>query len=138
LDLSRRGRLGHDAEGDAPEPRVHGAILPRLPRPATHEFRPGAQRLGHGPGLRGTAPGLVRRITVEDLAEGADAIGAQLKSEGIEKGPGTAGVAVHLEVREGEGTEQPAPYRPLVIRAVTLPRASVVAPAIVGMARIEA
>jgi hypothetical protein len=36
LDLSRRGRLGHDAEGDAPEPRVHGAILPRLPgRPPT-------------------------------------------------------------------------------------------------------
>src|SRR3989441_7808381 len=79
---------------------------------------PGAQRLGHAPGLGDAAVRQERRVAVEDLGDRAQPVVAKVIGERREVLAGRLRITIDVEVSEGEGPEQPAPYRALVIGAV--------------------
>src|SRR5438874_2854910 len=98
----------------------------------------GAQGLGDAPGLCETAARCVGRIAVHDLADASDAALIQMVGEPSEKGDGMSGIAVYRVVREGKGTQEPAPDGSLVVGSVALTRVSRVVAGIVRVARCKA
>src|SRR5213078_2314696 len=82
------------------------------------ELVPGAQRLGDAPRLGDAATGGERRVAVEDLGDGADAVVGEVIRERRQERTRRLRVAVDLHVRQGERAEKPRPNRALVVRAV--------------------
>src|SRR5262249_26221248 len=117
------------------------ATLARLLRPAARprrQLRPRPERLRDGPGLGGTASRGEGRVAVENFAEAAHAIDADVLSERLEQGQRGRPGAVDFEVSERERTEEPPPCRAWMMGAVAPARPAVIARLVVGMARIEA
>src|SRR2546425_13100802 len=98
------------------------------------EGLPGAQGLGHAPGLSDAAVGQERRVAVEDLGDGAEPVVAQVIGERDEILARPGGIAIRVEVGEREGPQQPAPRGALVIRAVAR---ALVAAVPADVARVE-
>src|SRR5438093_9692105 len=74
------------------------------------KLMPGAQRLGDRPRLRDAPARGKRRIAVEDLGDGAEPVVAEAMRHRREEGACSLGVAVDLEVRKRERTEEKRPH----------------------------
>src|ERR1700688_1664135 len=99
---------------------------------------PGAQRLRDTPGLRNAATRRVRCVTVENLADRAQARCLQVRRQARQQRMCLRDIGMDTVVREHERAEQPAPNRALVIRRVTLAWTARVAPAVSGVPRRQA
>src|SRR6266540_6009596 len=87
----------------------------------TGELVPRPERLRDAPGLGNAPTGREGRVAVEDLGDGADAMVAEVVGERRQERAGRRGVAIRLEVCQGERSEEPGPHRALMVDAVTLP-----------------
>ena len=85
-----------------------------------------AQNLSYAPGLSYASTGMIGRVAVEDLRDVTESGIGQMFFHGQEPlgslPAGGVGSAIHLHVRSNERSEQPGPYRPLVIRAIAFCR----------------
>src|SRR5205823_1066328 len=98
----------------------------------------GAQGLGDAPGLCETTARCVGRIAVHDLADASYAALIQMVGDPPEKRDCMSGIAVYTVVREGKGTQEPAPDGSLVVGSIALTRVSQVATCIVRVAGCKA
>src|SRR6516165_5780836 len=105
--------------------RALGALL---------QHTPGVQRTADGPGLRGRAAGMMRRISVEDLSNGAHRLVLQRVPYRLQQSLRCRSVAADATGSEAEGSQQPGPDRPLMIAAIALPNAAAVARPVSGVA----
>src|SRR5829696_3706993 len=96
------------------------APLRRLHRPCPAEQTPRVQCAGDGPGLGGSAARTVRRIALENLADGAQSLVLQRIAYPLQQGLRRNGVAADAVRGEAEGSKEPGPNGPLVIAAVAL------------------
>src|SRR5579872_963233 len=108
---------GGEAEGG--EPLDLSRMLARLPlallegRPGVrHRSRPdpGAEDLGHAPGLSDAAPWSVRFLGAEDLAHRADASLVQMRHEALQEAA-RSGTVVGMDAEPGvdQRSDQPGP-----------------------------
>src|SRR3984893_16059431 len=91
----------------------------------------------NGPGLGGRAAREVRRLCLEDFADGSEPGIEQViphDAEGLQRQIGIAGDAVF---RQRVMAEQPGPCRPLMIGAVAVPRGAGMVRLVVGFAGRE-
>src|SRR5437588_12380586 len=98
----------------------------------------GAQGLGATPGLRATAARCVGSVAVHDLTHAPYAALIQMVGGPFGEGQGLFGIAVYRVVREGKGTQEPAPDGSLVVGSVALTRVSHVVTGIVRVAGCKA
>src|SRR5579864_2929132 len=99
---------------------------------------PGAKNLCHGPSLGDAATRRKWRVAIEDLANTSKSVNVQVVRQRLEKLGCPRGIIVHAEVRQREGSEQPAPNGALVICAVSFDHRAAVAAAISWIIRREA
>src|SRR6267143_5538268 len=78
------------------------------------------------------------RIAVHDFADGSDAAFIKVGGETRQQFLRMRGVAIYAEVRQCERTEQPVPYRTLVIGGVPLARVAAILPGVPRVTRREA
>jgi hypothetical protein len=90
--------------------------------------------LGHSPRLSYAAARMVGRLGVEDLADRADASLFEVRAEAIEEPRGVSLTSrVDAEPRVDEGTDEPRPDGPLVVRGVARAKVAVVPRAVARM-----
>src|SRR5690348_14997095 len=83
-------------------------------------FLPGAEHFGDAPRLRDAPAGQERRLRIENLADRPDASFAEMIPEPRKQRVGAVAVLrMHLEPGIDIWTDQPGPYRALVIRGVS-------------------
>src|SRR5262245_48915054 len=88
---------------------------------------PGAENFRDGPRLRDAAARGVRFLRVEDLAQRADAVIAQLRAEAGEHLPRAGAIArIDAQPRVDERTHDPGPHRALVVRGIAGTQVAVV------------
>src|SRR5256712_2632602 len=102
------------------------------------ELVPRPERLRDAPGLGDAPTWREGRVAVEDLGDGADAMVAEVVGERRQERAGRRGVAVRLEVGQGERSEEPRPHRALMVRAVAFPLIAAVVTSIIRMAGHQA
>jgi hypothetical protein len=98
----------------------------------------GAKDFADGPGLCDATSGCVRRIAIENLGEGAESVRANVRAQWLKITKRCGAVVVDTEMREREGSQQPAPNRPLMISGVSGSRVPTVVALIIGFAKCEA
>lgn len=87
---------------------------------------PNAQDLGNGPSLRDAAARREWRLCVEDLAERAQAVRDDLFAERLKEPQGCFAVAIHAEMGEDEGSQEPPPHSTLMVGTIPFPGAAAV------------
>ena len=101
-------------------------------------LNPATQHFGHAPCLGHAAAGSVRRLGVEDFADGADACLIKLVQKALQE-LARAGeiLAVQLEPRIHIGSDQPRPNGALVIRRIARPQVAIILRLVIRVAGSE-
>ena len=79
----------------------------------------------------------MRRIAIEDFADGADAVRRQVMRHGLEERECARGIAIDAQMRQHERSQQPRPHGSLMIGGVALGGRAAVMAAIARIGRVE-
>src|SRR5882672_11374540 len=126
--------MGSAPGGAAGARRLEGDCF-RLPSIfAFIDFAPGSQDFRHTPGLRKAAARFEWCIRIHDFTDLSDAALAQVRGNGAQEFQRRRCVGMNPVVRARKGSEQPGPYRTLVIGPVAFAGSAAVAPDIAWIA----
>src|SRR6266511_741882 len=88
---------------------------------------PAPQHFCDAPGLGHASTGREGGLRIEDLADRAEARLAQVRDQTLEKAASTRTIPrMDAEPRLDEGSEEPGPYRPLMIGRIARPQVAVI------------
>src|SRR6185437_13722247 len=103
------------------------ASMPSEPNDLPRRLHPAPQGFGDAPGLGDAAARGVGRLGVEDFADGTDALLVQVRHQALQKPPRLRGMpGVQFQPGVDVGTDQPRPYRALMIGGVARTQVAVI------------
>jgi hypothetical protein len=91
---------------------------------------PGSQDFSHRPSLGDASTRREGRVSVEDFAKRPEAMRGDLPSHRLEETRRCFMISVDSQVRQDEGSHEPAPHRSLVLSSVALAGGASVVPLI--------
>src|SRR6185312_10027983 len=101
-------------------------------------IRPGAEHLGHAPGLGNAGARDVRFLAVEDFADRSDTRFAEMRRKCAQKLARFSVLAgMELQPRVDIWPNQPSPYRTLMIRGISRTQVAVITALVIRIRRAE-